>query len=70
METIDKVDIKDSKIFDASIISNTSSIKMIVPPYQSPPDLRSKMKEPKSVHVPSFLQQFTKNQNKGSSLID
>ena len=65
MDTIDKVDIKDSKNFDASIISNTSTIKMIVPPYQSPPDHYSKTKDVKPMHVPSFLQQFAKNNPKG-----
>lgn len=65
METVDKVDIKDSRNFDASIISNTSTIKMIVPPYQSPPDHYSKSKEVKSMHVPSFLQQYASSSKQG-----
>jgi hypothetical protein len=41
---------------EGSVISNTSSIRMIVPPYQSPPDANGRKPSLKKSKFPIFLQ--------------
>lgn len=46
---------------DASQVSNTPSLKMIVPPYQSPPDAQNRKFEPKKQKFPTFLNRNVSN---------
>ena len=65
--TTKKINKEDEKVnIEGSMISNTSSIKMIVPPYASPPDANTRKPSIKKPKFPSFLKHKVSNFDQNS----